>query len=93
MYSAQGIWSLAEALLRSVVEAQPDFTPAHVMLARAYAKLKRNDQFRRSRIIKQLNARQQERDLQGVDQLYDGTVLSMPLRGTPASADQSGPRP
>lgn len=94
VHSAQGSWSDAEALLRRVVEAQPDFTPAHVMLARAYAKLKRNDQFRRQQeIIKQLNARQQERDLQGVDQLYDGTVLSMPQRGTPASADQPGPRP
>ena len=94
VHSAQGSWSDAEALLRRVVEAQPDFTPAHVMLARAYAKLKRNDQFRRQQeIIKQLNARQQERDLQGVDQLYDGTVLSMPQRRTPASADQPGPRP
>lgn len=94
VHSAQGSWSDAEALLRRVVDAQPDFTPAHVMLARAYAKLKRNDQFRRQQeIIKQLNAGQQERDLQGVDQLYDGTVLSMPQQGAPESADRPGPGP
>ena len=93
-HSARGSWSDAETLLRRVVEAQPTFTPAHVMLARAYAKLKRRDQFRRQQeIIKQLNARQQERDLQGVDQLYDGAVLSMPQRARPEPADQPGPRP
>ena len=49
------------------------------MLARAYAKLKRTDLFRKQQeIIAELNAQQQERDLQGVDQLYDGRVLSMP---------------
>ncbi len=91
-HSAQGAWSEAEALLRRVVEAQPDFTPAHVMLARAYAKLKRRDEFRRHQeIVKRLNARQQERDLRGVDQLYDGTVLSMPRRGAPDSASQPAP--
>ena len=93
-HSAQGAWSEAEMLLHRVVEAQPDFTPAHVMLARAYAKLKRRDEFRRQQeIIKRLNARQQERDLRGVDQLYDGSVLSMPRRGAPASASQRAPRP
>ena len=92
--SSQGNWSEVETLLRRVVRAQPDFTPAHVMLARAYAKLKRRDEFRQQQqIIKELNARQQERDLQGVDQLYDGTVLSMPQRGTPSSAQQGGPVP
>ena len=64
------------------------------MLARAYAKLKRSDEFRRQQeIVKRLNARQQERDLQGVDQLYDGAVLSMPRRGAPDSASQRAPRP
>lgn len=77
--SSRGQWAEAEALLEQVVEAQPAFTPAHVMLARAYAKLKRTDKFRRQRgIIAELNARQQERDLQGVNQLYEGQVLAMP---------------
>lgn len=76
-----GEWTAAEALLKRVLEAQPEFVPAHVMLARVYAKLKRVDSFRREQaIIKELNARQQERDLQGVDRLYDGTVLSLPQR-------------
>lgn len=77
--SSRGHWAEAEALLEQVVEAQPAFTPAHVMLARAYAKLKRTDKFRRQQgIIAELNARQQERDLQGVNQLYEGQVLAMP---------------
>ena len=77
--SSRGQWAEAEALLEQVVEAQPAFTPAHVMLARAYAKLKRTDKFRRQQgIIAELNARQQERDLQGVNQLYEGQVLAMP---------------
>lgn len=76
---SRGSWSEAEALLERVVEAQPTFAPARVMLARAYAKLKRRDKFLEQQgIIAELNAQQQERDLQGVDQLYDGRVLSMP---------------
>ncbi len=74
-------WTEAESLLELVVEAQPEFAPAHVMLARVYAKLKRRDSFLRERaIIERLNAEQQERDLQGVDHLYDGTVLTLPQR-------------
>ena len=77
--SSRGQWAESEALLEQVVEAQPAFTPAHVMLARAYAKLKRTDKFLRQQgIIAELNARQQERDLQGVNQLYEGQVLAMP---------------
>lgn len=79
VHSSLGSWAEAKALLEQVVEAHPAFAPAHVMLARAYAKLKRTDLFRKQQeIIAELNARQQERDLQGVDQLYDGRVLSMP---------------
>lgn len=79
VHSSLGSWAEAKALLEQVVEAHPAFAPAHVMLARAYAKLKRTDLFRmQQEIIAELNARQQERDLQGVDQLYDGRVLSMP---------------
>ena len=76
-----GEWTAAEALLEQVIEAQPEFVPAHVMLARVYAKLKRVDSFRKEQaIIEDLNSRQQERDLQGVDHLYDGMVLSLPQR-------------
>ena len=75
-------WEPASKLLEKVVSGQPEFIPAHVMLARIYAKLKRLEDFQREqRIIKQLNAKQQEKDLQGVDQLYDGRVLSMPSAG------------
>lgn len=79
VHASQGSWTEVGALLEQVVESQPAFIPAHVMLARAYAKLKRTDMFRRQQgIIEELNALQQERDLQGVDQLYDGRVLAMP---------------
>ncbi len=81
VHSSRGSWRESEALLEEVVTAQPGFIPAHVMLARAYAKLNRTERFRERRaIIDKLNAQQQERDLQGVDQLYDGSVLSMPKR-------------
>ena len=81
VHSSRGSWRESEALLEEVVKAQPGFIPARVMLARAYAKLKRTERFRQERaIIDKLNAQQQERDLQGVDQLYDGSVLSMPKR-------------
>lgn len=79
--ASQGNWEEGARQLRQVVASQPDFIPAQVMLARAYAKLKRPELFRQQReIIDELNARQQERDLQGVDQLYDGRVLSLPDR-------------
>ena len=79
VHSSRESWAEAEVLLERVVEAHPAFAPAHVMLARAYAKLKRTDLFRKQQaIIAELNAQQQERDLQDVDQLYDGRVLSMP---------------
>ena len=79
VHSARGSWLEAEPLLEHVIRSQPGFVPAHVMLARVYAKLKRRDRFLQAReTIDRLNALQQERDLQGVDQLYDGRVLSMP---------------
>lgn len=78
-HSAMREWSEASALLEDVTRAQPDFIPAHVMLARAYAKLKRTEKFRTQReIIARLNEERQQRDLRGVDHLYDGTVLSLP---------------
>ena len=81
VHSSRGSWREAESLLEEVIKVQPGFIPAHVMLARAYAKLKRAERFREQRaIIDRLNAQQQERDLQGVDQLYDGSVLSLPER-------------
>ena len=79
VYQSRRQWESASKLLEQVVARQPEFTPAHVMLARIYAKLKRPEDFRREqRIVKELNAKQQEKDLGGVGRLYDGTVLSMP---------------
>ncbi len=78
-HTSHGSWAEAVTLLKRVVETHPSFAPAHVMLARAYAKQKRPDLFRKQQeIIATLNAEQQERDLQGVDHLYDGRALSMP---------------
>lgn len=79
VHTARGSWEEARTLLEQLVQARPRFVPARVMLARAYAKLARAEQFREQQeLIRELNAEQQERDLQGVDQLYDGTVLAMP---------------
>ena len=41
------------------------------------------------RIIKELNARQQRKDLQGVDQLYGGSGLNLPAAGEPAAAREA----
>ncbi len=82
VHHSRGEWEPAGDLLEQVVETQPDFMPAHVMLARVYAKLKRREDFRRERqIIKQLTAKQQEKDLKGVDHLYDGSALNLPAAG------------
>lgn len=54
----------AAELLEQVVAQQPDYTPAHVLLARAYAKLKRREDFRREQaIIRRLNEEEQARNL------------------------------
>ena len=83
-------WAQAGELLEQVVGTQPDLMPAHVMLARVYAKLKRRDEFRRERrIIKELNARQQRKDLQGVDQVYGGSGLNLPAAGESAAAREA----
>ena len=88
VHHSRGEWAPAGELLEQVVETQPDFMPAHVMLARVYAKLKRREDFRRARqIIKQLTAKQQEKDLKGVDHLYDGSALNLPAAG----ASPAGP--
>ena len=80
-------------MLAKVVERQPGFIPARVMRARVYAKLKRIERFRaEQRIIQQLNAEQQERDLRGVDRFYDGTVLSLPGRQRPEPRQPTDPR-
>ena len=39
VHSSRGSWREAESLLEEVIKVQPGFIPAHVMLARAYAKL------------------------------------------------------
>ncbi|MDE0104413.1 MAG: tetratricopeptide repeat protein, partial [Bryobacterales bacterium] len=81
-HATQRNWQEVATLLEDVTQVHPEFTPAHVMLARAYAKLKRTDLFRRQQgIIRRLNEEQQERDLAGVDQLYDGKVLALPSKG------------
>lgn len=58
---ARGATEEAVTLLEKVVAQQPDFTPAHVLLARLYFKLKRVADGERERgIIERLNAEQQK---------------------------------
>lgn len=61
---AAGSHEEAARLLERSVAAAPDFTPAHVLLARVYARLNRKEDLaRQQRIIAKLNAAEQERNL------------------------------
>jgi tetratricopeptide (TPR) repeat protein len=61
---ASGDLTESAALLERAVESAPDFTPAHVLLARVYGKLNRKEDYLRHRdIIAELNAAEQERNL------------------------------
>lgn len=69
---AEGDHAGAAALLEKSVAGSPEFTPAHVLLARVYAKLNRKEDFaRQRRIIAKLNAAEQERNL-GSRESYGG---------------------
>jgi tetratricopeptide (TPR) repeat protein len=64
IHQEHGEAAKAAELLEQVVVQQPDYTPAHVLLARAYAKLKRREDFRREQaIIRRLNEEEQTRNL------------------------------
>jgi tetratricopeptide (TPR) repeat protein len=57
---AQGDYEHALKLLETVIAAQPNSAPAHVLLAETYLKLKRTDDAKREReLVNQLNAEQQ----------------------------------
>jgi tetratricopeptide (TPR) repeat protein len=61
---------LALASLERAVRLRPDYLSAHVLLARAYSKLKRTDDFaREQRIIRQLTEKEQEKNL-GTQESY-----------------------
>ena len=67
---ATGSHQEAAALLERSVAAAPGFTPAHVLLARVYARLNRKEDLaRQQQIIAKLNAAEQERNL-GSPQSY-----------------------
>jgi len=64
IHQEHGETAKAAELLEQVVILQPDYTPAHVLLARAYAKLRRKEDFRREQaLIKRLNEQEQARNL------------------------------
>jgi Flp pilus assembly protein TadD len=74
---ALGDHAKASELLERAVRKQPDFTPAHVLLARVYAKLGRTEEARRQQtIIARLREEEQRRNL-GTAQSY-GTSSSVP---------------
>lgn len=57
----------AAKLLERVVAAKPDYTPAHVLLAQTYIKLKRTEDAARERaMVNRLTAEEQRRQLQDV---------------------------
>ena len=57
----EAVWKLERA-----VEANPDYRPAHVLLARVYSMLGRKEDFAREKaIIKRLTAEEQKRKIEG----------------------------
>jgi predicted Zn-dependent protease len=57
-------YAAAAEKLERVVQAKPDDRAAHVLLARAYAKLKMREEFQREKaIIEKLTQAEQERNL------------------------------
>ena len=76
----------ALADLQASVKHHPDFLPAHVLLARVYAKMNRREEVRRQQeIITRLTQAEQERNL-GSHQSYGShETQSLPeLRSSPA---------
>lgn len=59
---AEGNHQEAASLLEKVIAAKPDYTPAHVLLAQTYIKLKRvQDAARERAVVNKLNADEQRR--------------------------------
>jgi predicted Zn-dependent protease len=78
IHLASGQIENAAAMLERVIKQQPDFIPAHVLLAKAYSKLKRLDDFAREQaIIRQLNEKEQERNL-GSQESYGDREVTLP---------------
>jgi tetratricopeptide (TPR) repeat protein len=77
---ALGEHTAAAELLERAVNKEPDFAPAHVLLARVYAKLGRLEDARREQaVVSRLNDEQQQRSL-GSGQSY-GTASAVPQLG------------
>ena len=88
---AMGKLEEARQNLERSVETKPDFLPAHVLLARVYARLRRMDDARREQaIITRLNREEQERNLQSQESYGTRESRSLPeLRPqTPAREEQ-----
>jgi tetratricopeptide (TPR) repeat protein len=78
IHHASGQIENAAALLERVVKQQPNFVPAHVLLARVYMKLKRPADFAREQaIIRQLSEKEQERNL-GSQESYGDREAPLP---------------
>ena len=78
---SRGLKGEALNLLERVVEQKPDCTPAHVLLAQMYFRLKRTTEARREReIIDRLNAEEQSRQPSTHDRQDRYTGISVPPR-------------
>lgn len=84
-------YARAAVALEAAVKQHPAHTPAHVMLARVYAKLKRPDDFaRQQEIIRRLNDEEQARNLSSQES-YSGAKDTLPDFGKVPEPPQEKP--
>jgi protein O-GlcNAc transferase len=64
IHHSNGQVEKAASMLERAVQLRPEFIPAHVLLAKAYSKLKRAEDFAREQtLIRQLTEKEQEKNL------------------------------
>jgi len=74
IYQAKGQYPEGVELLEKVVRNQPNYAPAHVILSRLYARLKRHDDFIREKAIIQRLAEKEQKENLSSNERYDGSV-------------------
>ena len=87
IHHAAGNHPEAASLLERAVQERSDYIPAHILLARVYAKLKRLDDFARQQtIIRRLTEQEQERNLRARQGYGDRAPSLAGLEEKPAAS-------